>query len=159
MAVGHGPQVRFDVLHADTFLGQIVEVDFRGVQRLETLLLRLKTFGGIHPILFQCLRVEVDLEKPVERTLGHDENARVRGVLGLLHELLEEGFECRILRIHVEQIRHVLLSRLDRVEIAYRIHSRDGSDAAVVGLLNEHDLFGVVRLFFVHNYDGFKQHQ
>ena len=83
----------------------------------------------------------------------------MRGVLGLLHELLEEGFERRILRIHVEQIRHVLSGRFDRVEVTYRIHSRDGSDAAVVGLLNEHDLLGVVRLFFVHNYDNFKLHQ
>ena len=83
----------------------------------------------------------------------------MRGILGLLHELLEEGFECRILRIHVEQVRHVLLGRFDRVEIAHRIHSRNGTDASVVGLLNEHDLFGVVRLFFVHNYDNFKSHQ
>ena len=159
VAVRHGPQVRLDVLHADAFLGQIVEVDFRGVQRLETLLLRLNSLGRIYPIRFQRLRVEVDTDKLFERTLSHDENARMRGAFGLLHELLEESFERRILRIHVEQVRHVLLGRFDGVEIAHRIHTRNGPDTTVVGLLNEHDLFGVVRLFFVHNYDDFRSHQ
>ncbi len=157
MAVGHGPQVRFEVFHANTFLDQIVEVDFRGVQRLESLLLHQR--GGIDTVVLQNLRVEVDADKLFERTLSHDENARVRGILCLLHELLEESFECRILRVHVEQVRHVLLRRFDRVEITHRIHSRDGSDASVTGLLNEHDLLGIVRLFFVHNYDDFKLHQ
>lgn len=119
----------------------------------------LRLRGGVDAVVFQNFRVEVDANELIERILGHDENPCMRGVLGLLHELLEEGFEHRVLRIHVEQIRHVLSGRFDRVEIAYRIHSRDGSDAAVIGLLNEHDLLGVVRFFFVHNYDDFKLHQ
>ena len=119
----------------------------------------MNSLGRIYPIRFQRLRVEVDTDKLFERTLSHDENARMRGAFGLLHELLEESFERRILRIHVEQVRHVLLGGFDRVEIAHRIHTRNGPDTTVVGLLNEHDLFGVVRLFFVHNYDDFKSHQ
>ena len=94
MSVRHGFQVRLDVLHADTFLLHIRQVYLRDVQRLELpLLLRLKSFGRVDTVIFQDLRVEVDADKFVQGILRHDEDTRVDGVLGLFHELFEEGFE------------------------------------------------------------------
>ena len=83
MSVRHGFQVRLDVLHADTFLLHIRQVYLRDVQRL----------GGVDTVIFQNLRVEVDADKFVQGILRHDEDTRVDGVLGLFHELFEEGFE------------------------------------------------------------------
>ena len=85
--------MRLDVLHADTFLLHIRQVYLRDVQRLELPLLRLEPLGGVDTVIFQDLRVEVDADKFVQGILRHDEDTRVDGVLGLFHELFEEGFE------------------------------------------------------------------
>ena len=47
----------------------------------------------VDTVIFQNLRVEVDADKFVQGILRHDEDTRVDGVLGLFHELFEEGFE------------------------------------------------------------------
>ena len=93
--VRHGLQVRFDILHPDTFPLHIRPVDFRGVQRLETLFfcIGLKSLGGIDTVVFQNFRSEVDRDKFVQYILRHNENAGMGGILSLLQKFLEEGFE------------------------------------------------------------------
>ena len=86
------------------------------------------------------------------------EDTRVDRVLGLFHELLKKASRGWILRVHVQQTRHVLIRGVGGLDIAVLIHAGNGLRSSVVGILNEHDLFSVVLYVFVHNYECWSEH-
>ena len=71
-------------------------------------------------------------------------------IIGLLQHLFEEGFEHRILGVHVQQGSDVRFGGVNGLDVPILVHVGNGFQFAVACVFDEHYFFLVFFLFFVH---------
>ena len=80
MPVGHGFQMRLQVLHANSLALHVGPVDFRNVHRLKPLSFVAELFDAgefrrrIDPVVFHQLGIQIDLEELIQYGDRHDED-------------------------------------------------------------------------------------
>ena len=80
VSVGHGFQMRLQVLQANSLTLHVGPVDFRNVHRLKPLPFVAELFDAgefsrrIDPVMFQQLRIQIDLKELFQYGLRHDED-------------------------------------------------------------------------------------
>ena len=108
--------MRLQVLHANSLALHVGPVDFRNVHRLKPLSFVAELFDAgefrrrIDPVMFQQLRIQIDLEELFKHCLRHDEdvgNPCFDRSLHLFEKLFQKCLDRRIVRVDVEQIRQV----------------------------------------------------